>query len=92
MKALIKKYPINARVESDSEVYLQIAWHDWIDEAGKPLTDENYGYALCNEAPDDVELSADDFRVEEHITEVTTETGEKVKKKYWTAIYDGVKE
>lgn len=91
MKALVRKYPINADKEELNEVYCQ-PWLDWISEDGSPLTDENYAYALCEECPDGAELTVDDFEVEEHTKEVPDESGEEGKTKtmkYWTAEYVG---
>lgn len=48
------------------EIFLERDWHDWIDkESGAPLTDENYGYAMCYEFPiEDLSVAeADDFSI-----------------------------
>lgn len=90
MKALIKRYPDNAEYEYESEVYLESAWHPWIDrDTGAPLTDENYGYALCVECPDDVELKSEDFEIVEKVEQVEDEFGEKIVVRSWTAEYVG---
>lgn len=89
MKALVKKYPINAKKESQNEVYIEPQWHDWIDENGVPLTDENYGYALCEDCPDDVELTVEMFEVTEHTKTVKDDMDEDVEVKYWMAEYIG---
>lgn len=89
MKALVKRYPDNARTEAEAEVYLQDGWHDWIGENGEPLTDENYGYALCEDVPEGVEVTPDDFEITEYVEEVEDENGDKVERKHWTAKYVG---
>lgn len=49
MKVLVRKSPF---VKKDQEEVYPEPWLDWVDpETGAPLTDENYGYALC-EIPD----------------------------------------
>ena len=87
MKALVRKYPINTDKPEKDEVYIEAQWHDWIGEDGSPLTDENYGYALCEDCPEDVELTVDDFDVKEQTKTIEDEFGEKVEVKYWTATY-----
>lgn len=91
MKALIKKYPINAKKEEQNEVYIEPQWHDWIAEDGFPLTNEGElrSYALCLDCPENEELTVDDFEVKEFIEEVEDEFGEKVEVKRWTATYIG---
>lgn len=93
MKALIRKHGCTpTRVEQD-EVYVESEWVHWIDkETGKPLTDENYGYALCVDCPEGVELDVKDFEVTEHVEEVEDEFGEKVQVKSWTAVHVGAVE
>lgn len=87
MKALIRKAPY---VDEDKqEVYLQ-PWHPWIDEeTGAPLTDENYGYALCEFPegfPEGMELGIDDFDVVEKYVTETDESGEEVRKRVLKAV------
>lgn len=89
MKALIRKNPDTPTKPAQDEVYLQ-PWLDWINpETGAPLTDENYGYALCEDVPEGVELSPEDFTVTEHTKVVPAEYPEDEPKtvKYWTAVY-----
>ena len=88
MKALIRKHGFTPTKKEQDEVFLSASWPDWIDKTtGAPLTDENYGYALCDNCPDDVELTADDFEITEHEREVEKDMGEKSIVKYWTATY-----
>lgn len=88
MKALVKKYPINAKKESEEWVYPETLWQDWMGENGEPLTDESLGYALCEDCPEDA-LNVDDFEVTEHVKTVKGDFGEDVQVKYWTAVYVG---
>lgn len=92
MKALIKKYPINARYEYQSEVWEETRWTPTMTgDDLKPYTDENYAYALCLDCPDDMELVPDDFEVTEHTRTEPSEFPEEPDRvvKYWTAEYIG---
>lgn len=86
MKALIRKAGYTPTKEEQDEVYCQ-PWQDWIDGNGVPLTDENYGYALCEDCPEGVELTPDDFEITEHTKTVKDDMGEDIEVKYWTAKY-----
>jgi hypothetical protein len=88
MKALVRRYPFNAKKEELSEVYVEPQWHDWIGSDGFPLTDENYGYALCEGIPDDAtDLIPEDFTIEEHVKGIEEEDGRMTVFRYWTASY-----
>ena len=91
MKALIKKYPINARYESENEVWEETRWTPMMNSENlEPYINEDYGYALCEDCPDDVELTVEMFDVTEHVKTVKDIDGEVVEtKKYWTAEYVG---
>ena len=90
MKALIKKYPINARYESENEVWEEPRWTPLMNgENLEPYINEDYGYALCEDCPDDVELTVDDFEVKEQTKTIEDDMGEKVEVKFWTATYIG---
>lgn len=90
MRALIKKYPINARYEYENEIWEETRWTPLMSgDDLMPYTNENYAYALCEDCPDDVELTIEDFEVTEHVNEVEDEFGEKVQVKSWTAKYIG---
>lgn len=101
MKALVRKYSINAKKPEQSEVYTEPQWHDWIQADGRPLTDENLAYALCENCPEDLETYidmengyqnlADLFEVTEHTKTVPSEygDGEEQTVKYWTAVFIG---
>ena len=91
MKALVKKYPINARYESENEVWEEARWTPAMKDSGnlEPYINEDYGYALCENVPNDVELTVDDFVVTEHTKTVPSEMedGEAQTVRYWTAKY-----
>ena len=87
MKALIRKHGFTPTTEAQDEVYIESQWLDWIQADGRPLTDENYGYALCENCPEGIELDVDDFEVTEHTKTVKDDMGEDIEVKYWTAKY-----
>ena len=89
MKALIRKHGFTPTTKEQNEVYIEPQWHDWIQPNGAPLTDENMGYALCENCPEGVELTPEDFEVTEHTKTVPSEygDGEEQTVKYWTAKY-----
>ena len=95
MKALIRKHGFTPTTKEQDEVFLESSWPSWVQADGRPLTDENYGYALCENLPndlvlaDDRELTPEDFEVTEHTKTVPSEYegGEDVEVKYWTAKY-----
>lgn len=95
MRALIRKSPDTPTKPFQDEIYLA-PWLDWIDpNTGAPLTDENYGYALCEDfnptfTEDHPELTPDDFAIQEHTEDVPSEDGEgTTTRRYWTATYVG---
>lgn len=89
MKALIRKHGYTPTTKEQDEVFLESSWPSWIQADGRPLTDENLGYALCENCPEGVELTPDDFEVTEHTKTVPSEygDGEEQTVKYWTAKY-----
>ena len=93
MKALIRKHGFTSTTKEQDEVFLESSWPSWVQADGRPLTDENMGYALCDNLPndlvlaDDRELTPDDFEVTEHTKTVKDDMGEDVEVKYWTAKY-----
>lgn len=94
MKALVKKCPINARYESENEVWEEARWTAMMKESGnlEPYINEDYGYALCEDVPDDMEeLTVDNFEITEHTKTVPSEMGdgEAQTVRYWTAKYVG---
>ena len=89
MKALIRKHGFTPTTKEQDEVFLESSWPSWIQADGRPLTDENLGYALCENCPEGVELTPEDFEVTEHTKTVPSEYegGEEQTVKYWTAKY-----
>ena len=89
MKALVRKHGFTPTTKEQDEVFLESSWPGWIQADGRPLTDENLGYALCENCPEDVELTPEDFEVTEHTKTVPSEYegGEEQTVKYWTAKY-----
>lgn len=78
MKALIKP----STDPAEFEIYPESAWHKWIDkETGAPLTDENYGYAICYNFPEeDVDFAEmDDFSITVEEREVESVGGDEPK-------------
>ena len=89
MKALIRKHGFTPTTKEQDEVFLESSWLSWIQADGRPLTDENLGYALCEDCPEGVELTPEDFEVTEHTKTIPSEYegGEEQTVKYWTAKY-----
>ena len=89
MKALVRKHGFTPTTKEQDEVFLESSWPSWIQADGRPLTDENLGYALCENCPGGVELTPEDFEVTEHTKTVPSEygDGEEQTVKYWTAKY-----
>ena len=88
MKALIRKHGSTSTTETQDEIFPESSWPDWVDAKGWPLTEENYGYALCEECPDNVEdLDANDFEVTSKTYMETDEYGKQHERTRWTAVY-----
>ena len=89
MKALIRKHGFTPTTKEQDEVFLESLWPRWIQADGRPLTDENLGYALCEDCPEGIELDAEDFEITEHTKTVPSEYegGEEQTVKFWTAKY-----
>lgn len=94
MKALIRKNGYTPTDVEQNEVYVE-PWLSWVNpDTGAPLTDENYGYAFCDDIPNGVdaqELTVDDFDVVQYTREEPSDMGddEKVIVRYWKATYKG---
>ena len=91
MKALIRQNPSTPTKPSEDEVFIQSAWMDWMGEDGSPLTDENYGYALCEDLPDecaDTALPSDFVITEQTVTEPDPYGEGEVTTRYWIAVFD----
>ena len=90
MKALIRKHGCTPTTEAQDEIFPELSWPDWVDVNGWPLTEENYGYALCEECPEDVaDLDVDDFTVRSESYMVSDEFGEQHERTRWIAVYVG---
>ena len=90
MKALIRKHGCTPTTEAQDEIFPDSSWPDWINSDGWPLTEENYGYALCEGCPENIEdLDVDDFAVTSEIYVDTDEYGEQYERTRWIAVYVG---
>ena len=90
MKALIRKHGSTPTSKLQDEIFPETSWPDWVKADGRPLTEENYGYALCEECPEDVEdLTVDDFTVRSESYVETDEIGNQHERMRWKAIYVG---
>ena len=88
MKALIRKHGFTPTTKEQDEVFLESSWPSWIQADGWPLTEENYGYALCEECPEDIsDLDVDDFTVTSETWIETDDLGEQHEQTRWTAVY-----
>ena len=88
MKALIRKHGSTPTTEAQDEVFKETSWPDWVKANGWPLTDENYGYALCEECPEDLaDLDVNDFTVISETWTETDENGEQHERTRWRAVY-----
>lgn len=89
MKALIRKHGYTPTKEVQDEIFKEASWPDWVDANGRPLTDENYGYALCEDCPEYDDLDVDDFGVITETYVETDELGSQHEKTRWRAVYIG---
>lgn len=90
MKALFRKHGCTPTTEAQDEIFKETSWPDWVDANGWPLTEENYGYALCENCPDDIrDLNVDDFIVTAKTWTEMDENGEQHERTRWTAVYVG---
>lgn len=88
MKALIRKHGFTPTTEEQDEVFLSSNWPKWVNSNGWPLTEENYGYALCEDCPENIsDLDVDDFIVTSKTWMETDELGEQRERTRWTAVY-----
>ena len=88
MKALIRKYGSTPTTEAQDEIFPESLWPDWVKANGWPLTEENYGYALCEECPENLsDLDVDDFTVISETWMEKDEHGELHERMHWTAVY-----
>lgn len=90
MKTLIRKHGCTPTTEAQDEIFPELLWPDWVDTKGWPLTEENYGYALCEECPENIEdLDVIDFMVTSETFMEKDEHGELHERTRWTAVYKG---
>ena len=90
MKALIRKHGSTPTKETQDEIFPELLWPDWVKADGFPLTEENYGYALCENCPENVsDLDVNDFTVTADTYVVTDEFGEQHERTRWIAVYVG---
>ena len=89
MKALIRKHGSTPTTKLQDEIFPESSWPDWVDANGWPLTEENYGYALCDDCPDVSDLDVNDFTVTSKTYIETDELGEQHERTRWKAIYNG---
>lgn len=91
MKALIRKHGCTPTTEEQDEVFLEPSWPKWVNADGRPLTDENYGYALCEDCPENVsDLSVKNFMINSETYTETDEYGNPHERTRWTAVYVAV--
>ena len=90
MKALIRKHGCTPTIVAQNEIFPELSWPDWVKPDGFPLTEENYGYALCEDCPENIEdLDVDDFAVKSESYMVSDEFGEQHERTRWMAVYVG---
>ena len=90
MKALIRKHGSTPTSKLQDEIFPETSWPDWVKADGWPLTEENYGYALCEECPEDIEdLDVNDFEVTPETRMETDEYGKQHERTCWTAVCIG---
>ena len=90
MKALIRKHGSTPTTEAQDEIFPESSWPDWIKADGWPLTEENYGYALCEECPENIEdLDVEYFAVRSETYVETDEYGKQHERTRWIAVYVG---
>ena len=90
MKALIRKHGCTPTTEAQDEIFPESSWPDWVKADGFPLTEENYGYALCEECPENIEdLDVEDFAVRSETYVETDEYGKQHERTRWIAVYVG---
>ena len=87
MKALIRKYGFTPTTEEQNEVFLSSNWPKWINSNGWPLTEENYGYAICEDCPNLEKYDVEDFEIIENVI-TKYENNKKISVKSWRGYYN----
>ena len=88
MKALIRKHGSTPTTKAQDEIFPESSWPDWVKANGFPLTEENYGYALCENCPENVsDLDVNDFAVTSETYVDTDENGEQRERTRWIAVH-----
>ena len=88
MKALIRKHGFTPTTEAQDEIFPELLWPDWVKPDGFPLTEENYGYALCQDCPENIEdLDVEDFTVTPDTFMETDEFGKQHERTRWIAVH-----
>lgn len=91
MRALIRKHGCTPTTEEQDEIFPESSWLKWISVDGRPLTDENYGYALCEDCPENVtDLSVKDFMITSETYIENDEYGKPHERTRWIAVYVAV--
>lgn len=91
MKALIRKHGSTPTTEAQDEIFPESSWPKWVSADGWPLIDENYGYALCEDCPENMtDLSVKDFTINSVTYTETDEHGNPHERTRWTAVYVAV--
>ena len=90
MKALIRKHGSTPTKEAQDEIFPKSSWPDWVNANGWPLTEENYGYALCENCPENAsELDVNDFAVRSETYMENDDHGTQHERTRWIADYVG---
>ena len=88
MKALIRKHGSTPTTKAQDEILPETSWPDWVKADGFPLTEENYGYALCEECPENIEdLDVEDFAVTADTFMEIDKIGEQHERTRWIAVH-----
>lgn len=88
MRALIRKHGCTLTTKEQDEIFPESSWPKWVNADGWPLTEENYGYALCEKCPENFsDLDADDFTVRSETYTETDEHGQQHERTRWFAVY-----
>ena len=91
MKALIRKHGCTPTTEEEDEIFPESSWPNWVKADGWPLTEENYGYALSEDCPENVmDLAVKDFMITSETYTEKDERGDPHGRTRWIAVYVAV--